>query len=117
MVDSGWAALFLIYPSLPRNNDLNLLLEAAEAAWTQRRGAWQQGGETLLLGYEFRACIKLGVAELDDPAEAIADATSACVDLRLVGRFDYFQVPPSQRLWIWEDDLPQAKADLGLPES
>ena len=42
MVDSGWAALFLIYPSLPRNDDLNLLLEAAEAAWTQRRGAWQR---------------------------------------------------------------------------
>jgi hypothetical protein len=36
-------------------------------------------------------------------------------DLRLVGRFDYFQVPPSQRLWIWEDDLPQARQDLDLP--
>ena len=120
MVDSGWAALFLIYPSLPRNDDLNLLLDAAEAAWTERRGAWQQGGETLLLGYEFRACIKLGVAELEDPAAAIADAYQRlCVDLRdlqLVGKFDYFQVPPSQRLWIWEDDLPQAKADLALPE-
>jgi hypothetical protein len=59
------------------------------------------------------------VAELDDPAAAIADAYQRlCVDLRdleLVGRFDYFQVPPSQRLWIWEDDFPQAKADLALP--
>jgi hypothetical protein len=36
-------------------------------------------------------------------------------DLRLVGRFDYFQVPPSQRLWIWEDDLEQARQDLDLP--
>lgn len=74
MVESGWGALFLIYPSLPRNDDLNLLLGAADAAFSQQRGAWQQGGETLLLGYEFRACIKLGVQELEDPAAAIAEA-------------------------------------------
>jgi hypothetical protein len=71
------------------------------------------------LGYEYRACIKLSVAQLDDPAAAIAEAYQRhCVDLRdlqLVGKFDYFQVPPSQRLWIWEDDLPQAREDLDLP--
>jgi hypothetical protein len=62
----------------------------------------------------------IGVAELEDPAEAIAGAYQRlCVDLcnlQLVGKFDYFQVPPSQRLWICEDDLPQAMADLGLPD-
>jgi hypothetical protein len=109
----------LIYPSLPRNDDLNLLLAAAEAAWTNRRGAWAEFGEDLLLGYEFRAAIKLGIAELDDPAAAIADAyPRLCVDLRdlsLVGKFDYFQVPPSQRLWIWED-VAQATSDLGLTD-
>jgi hypothetical protein len=71
------------------------------------------------LAYEYRACIKLGVAQLNDPAAAIAEAYQRhCVDLgdlRLVGKFDYFQVPPSQRLWIWEDDLPQARQDLDLP--
>jgi hypothetical protein len=36
-------------------------------------------------------------------------------DLRLVGRFDDIQVPPSQRLWIWEDDLEQARQALDLP--
>jgi hypothetical protein len=120
MVASGWGALFLIYPSLPRNDDLNLLLAAAAAAWDEKRGAWAAFGEELLLGYEFRAAIKLGVEELEDPAAAIADAYQRlCVDprdLRLVGKFDYFQVPPSQRLWIWEDDLAQAKLDLALPD-
>jgi hypothetical protein len=29
MVDAGWGAQFLIYPSLPQNNDLNLLLGAS----------------------------------------------------------------------------------------
>jgi endonuclease YncB( thermonuclease family) len=120
MVASGWGALFLIYPSLPRNDDLNLLLEAAAVAFDERRGAWAGFGEDLLLGYEFRAAIKLGVQDLQDPAAAIAEAYQRhCVDLRdpsLVGKFDYFQVPPSQRLWIWEDDLAQAKLDLALPD-
>jgi endonuclease YncB( thermonuclease family) len=120
MVDSGSGALFLIYPSLPQNDDLNLLLESAEAAWDERRGAWAAFGEDLLLGYEFRAAIKLGVAELEDPAAVIADAYQRlCVDLRdlsLVGKFDYFQVPPSKRLWIWEVDLATATRDLALPD-
>jgi hypothetical protein len=77
MVEVGWGALFLIYPSLPHNDDLNLLLSAAQAAWDGRRGAWAEFGETLLLGYEYRACIKLGVQQLDDPAAAVAEAYSA----------------------------------------
>jgi endonuclease YncB( thermonuclease family) len=120
MVASGWGALFLIYPSLPRNDDLNLLLESAQVAWDEKRGAWAAFGEELLLGYEFRAAIKLGVEELEDPAAAIADAYQRlCVDLRdlrLVGKFDYHEVPPSQRLWIWEDDLAAATRDLALPD-
>jgi endonuclease YncB( thermonuclease family) len=50
MVASGWGALFVIYPSLPRNDDLNVLLAAAEAAWDEKRGAWAEFGEDLLLG-------------------------------------------------------------------
>jgi hypothetical protein len=34
----------------------------------------------------------------------------------VVGKFDYFQVPPSQRLWIWKDDLAAATRDLALPD-
>jgi endonuclease YncB( thermonuclease family) len=118
MVATGWGALFLIYPSLPQNDDLNLLLAEAQVAWDERRGAWAAFGEDLLLGYEFRAAIKLGVKKLQDPAAAIANAYQRlCVDLSdlsLVGKFDYFQVPPSQRLWIWEADLAAATRDLDL---
>jgi hypothetical protein len=50
---------------------------------------------------------------------SIADAYQRlCVDLRdlrLVGKFDYHEVPPSQRLWIWEADLAAATHDLALP--
>lgn len=119
MIASGWAALFVIYPSLPRNADLNLLLETADAAWTRRLGAWAEFGEDLLLAYEYRACVKLGVADLGDPAKAIADAYQrVCVDLRTlreVGLFGYHQVPPQHRLWIWQDDIERARRDLDLP--
>jgi len=50
-------------------------------------------GDTVLLGHEYRTCIKLNIAQLDDPAEAIAEAYQRlCVDLRdlpLIGKFDY----------------------------
>lgn len=118
MVALGWAATFLIYPSIPPTKDLNLLLDEAEAAWTQQLGAWAQFGQDLLLGYEYRACIKLGARELTDPAEAIAQAYQrVCVDLRTlteVGLYGYHQVPPQHRLWIWATDLEQARNDLPI---
>jgi hypothetical protein len=97
---------------------LNLLLDEAEAAWTQQLGAWAQFGQDLLLGYEYRACIKLGARELTDPADAIAQAYQrVCVDLRTlteVGLYGYHQVPPQHRLWIWATDLEQAREDLPI---
>jgi endonuclease YncB( thermonuclease family) len=118
MVALGWAATFIIYPSIPRASDLNLLIEEAEAAWQGKRGAWEQFGSDLLLGYEYRACLRLGASNLDDPADAIAAAYQrVCVDLRTlteVGPFGYHQVPPAQRLWIWTTDLEQARKDLPL---
>lgn len=118
MVANGWAAMFLIYPSLPRNQDLQLLLDAAESAWTKQLGAWAEFGEDLQLAYEFRACVKLGRRTLDDPADAIAEAYQrVCVDLRTrreVGLYDYHQVPPPHRLWIWQNQLDQARQDLDL---
>jgi endonuclease YncB( thermonuclease family) len=118
MVAAGWAATFLIYPSIPPTSDLNLLLDEAETAWAQQRGVWERFGQDLLLGYEYRACIKLGVKQLTDPAEVIGGAYQrVCVDLRNlteVGLYGYHQVPPQHRLWIWETDLEQARRDLPI---
>ncbi|GAA3086187.1 hypothetical protein [Streptosporangium carneum] len=119
MIASGWAATFVIYPSIPSASDLNLLLREARAAWREKRGAWARFGEDLLLGYEYRACIKLGAKNLDDgPAAAIGQAYQrVCVDLRTkdeVGLYGYHRVPPPQRLWIWEEDLVQARKDLSI---
>jgi endonuclease YncB( thermonuclease family) len=61
MIETGWAAFFPIYPSLPQNDDMNVAIAAAEAAWDNRLGQWTFGAD-LLLAYEFRACIKLSEA-------------------------------------------------------
>lgn len=51
-------------------------------------------------------------------AEMIASAFQRhCVDLRtleVVGLYDFGEVPPPYRLWIWDDQLEEAKGDLGL---
>lgn len=59
MLESGWAALFVIYPSLPKLRDFQLAIDAAEDAYTNRRGQWEHG-QNFLPGYEYRMCIKLG---------------------------------------------------------
>jgi len=116
MTEKGWAACFPIYPSLPSNDDINTTIAAAESAWTNQRGAWETYGKKLLLGYEFRMCIKL--SKTGSAEDRIADAFERiCVDLRnlkSVGKHDFYKVDPSHRLWFWEKDIEKAKLDLNL---
>ncbi len=116
MIENGWAAFFPVYPSLPKNLDMNRAIAAAEAAWDNKAGAWAQFGNDFLLAYEYRACIKLGTAATS--ADGIANAFQrACVDLRnlrVMGKFGFDNVPPCYRLWVWEDDLAEAIPRLGL---
>ncbi|MBC3190948.1 thermonuclease family protein [Pseudonocardia sp. C8] len=118
LVETGWAALFLIYPSLPRDSDLRRAVTAAETAWENKLGAWHEFGEDLLLGYEYRAGIKLGEADKPDqppvpPGERIDAAfRRVCVDLRtreILGRFGYHKIEPPFRLWFWQKDLDTAR--------
>jgi endonuclease YncB( thermonuclease family) len=116
MIANGWAAFFPIYPSLPSNPDMNVAIAEAERAWEEQRGVWEANGRPFLPGYEYRACIKLAAAAT--AADGIEQAFQRhCVDLRTlqnVGPHGFWAVPPCYRLWIWEADLAQAAADLGL---
>ena len=116
MIADGWAAFFPIYPSLPKLNDMQLAVSAAEQAWDQKLGAWDEYGEDVLLGYEYRMCIKLAAAAT--AAEGLDGAFQrVCVDLRtlqIVGKHGFPAVPPSLRLWVWEQDVAAATAALGL---
>jgi endonuclease YncB( thermonuclease family) len=116
MTEEGWAAFFPIYPSLPKNSDLNRMIASAEEAWFGKKGMFAVYGDKILLAYEYRMCVKLGTAQ--NPLEGIKDAFQRlCVDLRnlaVVGKYGFYKVPPCYRLWIWEDDFKKAKEDLGL---
>lgn len=123
LIETGWAVFFPIYPSLPRDGDLNLALQAAEKAWQHKLGAWQEFGEDVLLGYEYRACLKLGAADPDDEPP-VASATRVagafrrvCVDIRtreILGLYGYHRIAPPYRLWIWKQDLAEARETLNL---
>jgi len=115
MIAEGWAAFFPVYPALGRSVDFNLALGAAEQAWDGLAGGWALEGSNLLLGYEYRLCVKLG------DAKTAADGRTAfsrlCVDLRsdqLHNQFGFWQIPPPYRLWIWKKDRKAAIETLGL---
>ena len=116
MIENGWAAFFPIYPSLPKNIDMNLAINAAESAWNNKEGIWNKYGDKVLLGYEYRMCIKLSSADTSE--NGIKDAFQRiCVDLRtldIVGKYGFHDIPPCYRLWIWDKDIEQAKIDLQL---
>jgi endonuclease YncB( thermonuclease family) len=120
MIANGWAAFFPIYPSLPSDDDFNKAIAAAEHAWDEKLGQWKEFGANLLLGYEYRMCIKLAANDESTSEKLLSDAFQRiCVDLRskkIVGKFQFANVPPPYRLWIWEQDQSQARQDLGLTD-
>lgn len=125
LVTAGWAAPFVIFPSIPGELDLPLLVEAAATAREQQRGIWAD--EDTLVAYEYRAVEKLHdvtrrIAEGADlgPAERRAWRERYCADLRdrvLHGPEAYPAVPPEHRLWIWPADLNAAIGRLNLVPS
>jgi len=61
-------------------------------------------------------CIKLGTAESSEKGMKNA-FQRICIDLRnlkIMGKFGFYDVPLCYRLWVWEEDLDLAKLDLGL---
>lgn len=119
MVDDGWAVFFPIWPSLPKDpKDFALIHKAAKNAWTKKKGMWKKHGKNLLLPYEYRMLMKLSVnVTPKKTVKSIMDGAfqRLCVDLRtmkLVGKFDFYKVPPGDRFWIWEDDWKKNKAEI-----
>lgn len=120
LLEHGWAAPFIIYPSIPGELDLPLFLEMAIAASAAKRGIWAD--PQTLLAYEYRAAERLhGIAkkivEGKQPQDRFGWRERYCVDMRsrlLHGPEDYFEIPAPYRLWIWPQDLNQAVARLNL---
>ncbi|HMN92742.1 MAG TPA: thermonuclease family protein [Hydrogenophaga sp.] len=122
MVALGWAATFVIYPSIPNEIDLPMLQGEAQKAVQQGLGTWAD--PWCLTGYEYRMCTKLIKLMLKVKAGAklgLGERTGwvdrYCVDIstaRLYGPQDYVKVEPWNRLFIWPKDVRKAVADLNL---
>jgi len=125
LIASGWAAPFILYPSIPGELDLPLVLEAATEAMNQRLG--QYADDLSLPGYEYRMCEKLHAVtkkliegqSLSWP-DRLAWRSRYCMDMRdrtLHGPEDYMDVPPPYRIWIWPGDVQEAIGKLNLVPS
>jgi endonuclease YncB( thermonuclease family) len=122
LVTDGWAAPFVIYPSIPGALDLPLLVGAAAAARAAGLGIWAEPGT--LLAYEYRAMEKLyritkKIVDNQrlDSGEQYSWRERYCADMRtrtLHGPEDYVDIEPEYRLWIWPKDLNQAVGRLNL---
>lgn len=122
MVELGWAAPFLIYPSLPAYGDVVMLHEAAKTAVEDELGAWAE--PLMLTAYEWRMCIKLHrvtkkllSGDSLSSYERTAFATRYCADATTLEIFrpqDYFKVEPYNRVFIWPGDVNGAVGRMNL---
>lgn len=122
MVKSGWAAPFIIYPSLPSYDDLVLMREAGKEAYMAGRGVWDE--PLSLTGYEFRMAVKLfEVTEKLVKGEKVSKAQREgwvdryCVDMTTREIYypqDYMRVAPYNRIFIWPQDVTDAVSKLNL---
>jgi len=122
MVASGWAASFIIYPSIPKYTELVAFREAARDACENGLGAWSD--PLTLTGYEFRMCIrlynitkKLASGKKLAGYEKYGYVSRFCVDMTSREIFypgDYYRVAPHNRIFIWSDDVGDAVAKLNL---
>lgn len=122
MVESGWAAPFLIFPSLPRHTDLEWFHSVAKRAVVEGRGAWAD--PLTLTGYEFRMCYRLWEVTKKlvqgtrlRSSEKYSWVGRYCADLtsrEIYHPADYHRVEPYNRLFIWPADVNAAVGRLNL---
>jgi endonuclease YncB( thermonuclease family) len=122
MIESGWAAPFILYPTIPGELDLPLFLEMAVGAREQKKGQYQDA--LSLAGYEYRMCEKLYAItkKIVDGAllpytEQLGWRSRYCADMRdrkLYTPENYFNIAEPYRLWLWPDDLQKAISMLNL---
>ncbi|MHA2174799.1 MAG: thermonuclease family protein [Candidatus Hodarchaeales archaeon] len=122
LVESGWAASFPIYPSLPKDRDLNMLQNAAKQVYDDKKGAWSD--PNTLTGYEFRMCYKLWnvTKKLVDGKKMKTYVKYGwiqryCVDMTTLEVYEpqqYYKIEPYNRIFLWPKDVHEAVGKLNL---
>jgi len=122
LVESGWAASFPIYPSIPKHIDLVMLQKAGKDAVENKKGAWAD--PKMLTGYEFRMCVKLFEVTKKlvngrklSSAEKYGWISRYCADMTTREIFypqDYYKVKPYNRIFIWAEDVAEAVGKMNF---
>jgi endonuclease YncB( thermonuclease family) len=122
MVESGWAAPFPIFPSLPKYDDLLWLHQVAKNAVDNGLGAWAE--PLMLTGYEWRMCVKLhGVTKKLLQGQKLSTSerygwiSRYCFDMTTLSIFrpqQYHRIPAYNRVFVWPRDVRRAVAELNL---
>lgn len=122
LVAQGWAASFVLHPSIPGELDLPMLQEAARAAILEQRGVWTD--PKALAGYEYRMLESLVLmlkkvqsGQSLSGAERTNWISRYCADMStatIYGPQDYFQVDPWNRIFIWRNRVRDAVRDMNL---
>jgi endonuclease YncB( thermonuclease family) len=122
LVESGWAAPFILYPSIPGELDLPLFVTKSVEAFEARRGQWAD--EQTMPGYEYRMIEKLYQVtkrlvkgEKVPGKDRYAWRSRYCASLitkELFGPEDYMSLIPPHRMWFWQEDVQDAVSKLNL---
>ena len=116
MLENGWAAPFIIYPSLPTENDLDRMVSAVTNAIDKKLGIWEKWNnqnttKKVLLPYEYRMCRKL-IGNYDIEKKILYRSCMDMTTKQLHEPWDYFNVPPQHRLFIINTDKEKALEKL-----
>jgi endonuclease YncB( thermonuclease family) len=109
MLELGWAVNYLIYPNIPKAEDIELMRKAVIQARAGGVGMWKDQAR-LLLGYEYRYCARMLKEGAMGPDRHCVDVTTG----KLVAEQDYHTIHPEDRLFIGKDDLSEAKKALAI---
>ncbi|MBK8912041.1 MAG: thermonuclease family protein [Chlorobi bacterium] len=108
LAEQGWVVNYLIYPNLPKRDDIIKLQKAVAKARKKELGMWAD--PLLLAGYEFRNLVDTASKKSNGPKRHCADISTG----RLHLPEDYFTILPENRLFIDKRDLKKAQTTLGL---
>lgn len=122
MVEDGWAAPFIIFPSIPSYPDLQLFHRTAKKAYDDKLGVWAD--PMSLTGYEYRMMVrlhditkKLNTGRKLSSSERYAWITRYCADITTRTIFypqDYYKVLPYNRLFVWPEEVTFAVSSVNL---
>lgn len=125
LVESGWAAPFILYPSIPGELDLPLFVKKSVEAFDAGKGQWAE--PLAMPGYEYRMIEKLYditkrivAGEKIKGKDRFAWRSRYCFDVvtrEIFGPDDYINVSPPHRVWIWPENVQEAVSKLNLVPS